>query len=76
NQYNKDILQYQYYVEQALPNAAEIINAAQKGYHTGEISYIEYLFALQTAKDIELKYLQSVQQVNQTVIFIYSLINL
>ncbi|MDR1545084.1 MAG: TolC family protein [Prevotellaceae bacterium] len=76
NQHNKDVLQYQYYVEKALPAASEIINAAQKGYQTGEISYIEYLFALQTAKDIELKYLQSVHQINQTVIFIYSLINI
>ena len=47
----------------------------QLGYKTGEISYVEYLFALQTATDIQLNYLKSIQQVNQSVITIYSFIN-
>ena len=75
NQYQQDFLQYQYYVNQAVPNAKSIVKAAQLGYKTGEISYVEYLFALQTATNIELKYLQSIQQVNQTVVNINSLIN-
>lgn len=75
NQYQQDVQQYQYYLNQAVPNAKKIVQAAQLGYKTGEISYVEYLFALQTATDIELKYLQSIQQVNQTVININSLIN-
>ncbi|MBB4806561.1 cobalt-zinc-cadmium resistance protein CzcA [Chryseobacterium defluvii] len=74
-QYQQDFQQYQYYLNQAVPNAKSIVKAAQLGYRTGEISYVEYLFALQTATDIELKYLQSIQQVNQTVININSLIN-
>ena len=28
----------------ALPNAEKIVKAAQLGYKTGEISYVEYLF--------------------------------
>ncbi|KMQ68208.1 acriflavine resistance protein B [Chryseobacterium sp. FH2] len=75
NQYQQDVQQYHYYLNQAVPNAKSIAKAAQLGYKTGEISYVEYLFALQTATDIELKYLQSIQQVNQTVININSLIN-
>lgn len=75
NQYQQDFVQYQYYLNQAVPNAKNIVKAAQLGYKTGEISYVEYLFALRTATDIELKYLQSIQQVNQTVININSLIN-
>ncbi|MGO4708344.1 CusA/CzcA family heavy metal efflux RND transporter [Chryseobacterium sp. 2TAF14] len=75
NQYQQDIQQYQYYVNQALPNAEKIVKAGQLGYKTGEISYVEYLFALQTATNIQLKYLESVQQVNQSVITINSLIN-
>ena len=75
NQYQQDVQQYQYYLNQAIPNAKSIVKAAQLGYKTGEISYVEYLFALQTATNIELKYLQSIQQVNQTVININSLIN-
>ncbi|AYN00472.1 CusA/CzcA family heavy metal efflux RND transporter [Chryseobacterium sp. 3008163] len=75
SQYQQDLQQYQYYLNQAIPNAKSIVKAAQLGYKTGEISYVEYLFALQTATNIELKYLQSIQQVNQTVVNINSLIN-
>ena len=57
NQYQQDVKQYSYYLKQALPNAKDIVNAAQVGYRTGDISYVEYLYALQTATDIELKYL-------------------
>jgi len=74
-QYWQDVQQYNYYKQQALPNATEIVKAAQLGYKTGDIDYIEYLFALQTATDVELKYLQSIQQINQTVTTINSLLN-
>lgn len=74
-QYEQDIAQYSYFKDQALPNADEIIRAAQIGYKTGDISYVEYLYGLQTTTDIQLKYLQSIQQVNQSVINIHSLIN-
>lgn len=75
HQYQQDIQQFNYFQQEALPNAKEIVSAAQLGYRTGEISYVEYLFALQTATDIELNYLKSIQQVNQSVIQIYSFIN-
>lgn len=75
NQYNQAIQQYQYYKNQALPNATDIIKAAQLGYKTGEIGYVEYLYALQTTTEVQLKYLQAIQQINSTVITINSLIN-
>ena len=75
NQYQQDLQQYRYYRDQALPNAFAIVQAAQLGYKTGEISYVEYLFALQTATDIELQHLQSIQQVNQSVAEIQALIH-
>jgi len=75
SQYQQDIQQYDYYTGQALPNAEKIVKAAQLGYKTGEISYVEYLFALQTATNIQLKYLESIQQVNQSVVTINSIIN-
>ncbi|RMZ61075.1 CusA/CzcA family heavy metal efflux RND transporter [Chryseobacterium nematophagum] len=75
SQYQQDIQQYDYYVNQALPNAEKIVKAAHLGYKTGEISYVEYLFALQTATNIQLKYLESIQQVNQSVVTINSIIN-
>ena len=74
-QYQQDMKQYQYFLKNALPNAKEIISAAQLGYKTGDASYIEYLYALQTATDIHLNYLKSIQQVNQSVINIYAIIN-
>ncbi|QRQ62357.1 CusA/CzcA family heavy metal efflux RND transporter [Sphingobacterium multivorum] len=74
-QYQQDMQQFNYFQQEALPNAKEIVSAAQLGYKTGEISYVEYLFALQTTTDIQLNYLKSIQQVNQSVISIYSLIN-
>jgi cobalt-zinc-cadmium resistance protein CzcA len=74
-QYNQDVQQYNYYLQQALPNAMEIVQSAQLGYRTGDTNYVEYLYALQTATDIELEYLQAIQQVNQTVISINHLIN-
>lgn len=74
-QYRQDVAQYLYYEEQAVPNADKIVKAAQLGYKTGDISYVEYLFALQTATNIQLKYLESIQQVNQSVVLINSIIN-
>jgi cobalt-zinc-cadmium resistance protein CzcA len=74
-QYEQDVKQYNYYKSNALPNAEEIVKSAQLGYRTGDISYVEYLYALQTATDIQLNYLQSIQQINQTVININSIIN-
>jgi len=74
-QYQQDMKQYNYFVKDALPNAKEILSAAQLGYKTGDAGYLEYLYALQTATDIQLNYLKSIQQVNQSVINIYSIIN-
>ena len=74
-QYRQDILQYEYYRTQALPNTDEIVKSAQLGYRTGDISYIEYLYAIQTATDVQLNYLKSIQQINQTIVNINSLIN-
>ena len=75
NQYRQNVKQYEYYVNQAIPNAEKITKAGQLGYKTGEISYVEYLFALQTATNIQLKYLESIQKVNESVIIINSIIN-
>ncbi|WP_166334561.1 CusA/CzcA family heavy metal efflux RND transporter [Sphingobacterium chungjuense] len=73
--YEQSLYQYRYFRDQALPNAEEIISAAQLSYRTGDITYMEYLFSLQTATDVKLNYLKSIQQVNDAVIQIYYLIN-
>jgi len=74
-QYQFNLERYRYFVEQALPNASRIIQAAQLGYKTGEITYVEYLYALQTSTDVELEYLQAIQQLNQSVIDINYLLH-
>ena len=74
-QYEQNVSQFNYFIEQAIPNAEEIINASRLGYSTGDLSYVEYLFAVQTATDTYLNYLKSIQQINESVIVIYSLIN-
>ncbi len=74
-QYQQDLQEFNYYQQQALTYANDIVSSAQLGYRTGDISYVEYLYALQTATDIQLNYLKSIQQVNQSVINIYSIIN-
>jgi cobalt-zinc-cadmium resistance protein CzcA len=67
--------QYNYYKTTALPNADIIISTAKVGFKSGDIGYIEYLQALQTATDVQLSYLQSVNQINQSIININFLTN-
>lgn len=75
NLYTQYLAQFRYFKEQALPNTTEIIRAAKLGYRTGEISYVEYLYALQTTVDVQLNYLNSIKRINEIVILINSLIS-
>lgn len=74
-EYEQQLIQYTYFKEQALPTTKEIINAAKLGYEAGDISNVEYLYSVQTAADTRLNYLKSIQDINNSVINIYSLIN-
>lgn len=74
-QYNQGLSQYNYYKTQALANVATMTNTAETGFNSGELSYIEYLMALQTATDVQMNYLLSINQLNQSVININFLIN-
>ena len=73
--YYQNLAQYNYYKSTALPNAEIIISTAKVGFKSGDIGYIEYLQALQTATDVQLSYLYSVNQINQSIININFLIN-
>jgi cobalt-zinc-cadmium resistance protein CzcA len=73
--YEQDLNQFKYYETQALLNAKDIVTAAQLGYRAGDITYVEYLYALQTATDIQLQYLKVIEKLNQTVVNINYLIN-
>jgi len=74
-QYQQDLEQVHYYEQKALPNARQLVAAAELGYRTGDTGYVEYLFALQTATDIELNYLKSIRQLNHSVINFYVITN-
>ncbi|MBP7238901.1 MAG: CusA/CzcA family heavy metal efflux RND transporter [Saprospiraceae bacterium] len=69
-QYEQDLSQYSYYKSQAMPTANQIIVAAQLSFRKGGMEYMEYSQALQTSSEVELKYLESIHQVNQSVIHI------
>jgi cobalt-zinc-cadmium resistance protein CzcA len=74
-QHEQNLLEHEFYLNQALPNAREIINAVNLSYKTGEISYMEYLYAIQTATDVELRELELIRKINQNIININYIIN-
>ena len=74
-EYQLYVQKYQFYKNEALPEAERIVKANQLGYSAGEISYVEYLYTLQTAVDTRLSYLESIEALNQKVIEIQSLLN-
>ncbi|MBS1763806.1 MAG: CusA/CzcA family heavy metal efflux RND transporter [Bacteroidetes bacterium] len=67
-EYEQQMAQYDFYKTTALQNAETIINTAILSYRSGDIGYMEYLQALQTATDIKLSFLHAINEVNQTVI--------
>jgi len=81
NQYNNAVTQqeqqlqeYMYLKNKAIPNANEMIQVAQAGYRSGDINYIEYLMALQNAGDVHLNYLKKILQLNESIIFINTIL--
>jgi len=74
-QYKQNLDQYNYYKSTVLPNADIIISTAKVSFNSGDISYVEYMQALQIATEVQLNYLQSINQINQSILNIYSLIN-
>jgi cobalt-zinc-cadmium resistance protein CzcA len=74
-EYIVSLSQYNSYRTSSVQFSEAIINTATLGFRSGDIGYIEYANALQTATDVHLKYLQSINQVNQAIIKINLLIN-
>ncbi len=74
-QYNQLIQEYlkfrsslDYYEKNVLPQAELILSNAQKSYALGEISYIEYMTALNQVLNIRTDHLKILQQYNQAII--------
>jgi len=74
-QYEKELRNYErhrkmadYYLDSGLKQADEQIRIAQVSYDLGEIGYLEFIQNMSLALQIKLNYLETVQQVNQSVI--------
>ena len=59
-----------YYETQGKTLSEEIIKTANRTFKEGEIDFFQYIQSLETAKDIQLSYLEQLNQYNQTVITI------
>ena len=70
-QYNEAIL---YYDSQGKKLSEEIIKTAERTLKEGEIDFFQYIQSIETAKDIELTYLNNLNLYNQTIIAINYLI--
>ncbi|ULC59977.1 CusA/CzcA family heavy metal efflux RND transporter [Flaviramulus sp. BrNp1-15] len=70
-QYNEAI---NYYETQGKTLSEEIIKTAERTFKAGEIDFFQYIQSIETAKDIELTYLDNLNKYNQTIIAINYLI--
>ncbi|PNQ75021.1 CusA/CzcA family heavy metal efflux RND transporter [Hanstruepera neustonica] len=59
-----------YYETQGKTLSEEIIKTASRTFKEGEIDFFQYIQSIETAKDIELDYLDNLNKYNQTVIII------
>ncbi|HQS22859.1 MAG: CusA/CzcA family heavy metal efflux RND transporter [Sphingobacteriia bacterium 24-36-13] len=73
-QYNKLQNTLTYYQKQALPQAELIIDNSNKGFKSGDISYIQHLQNLTLAINIQSEYLDNLYRYNQSVISIETLL--
>lgn len=74
--YRMRLKQYEYYKYEAQPTAEEVLRVADRNFRSGEISYLEYLEALETMTEVRLSYLESCYQLSLAVIHIHSLTHL
>ena len=65
---NKYLLQLEWYENQGLKTADELLRFANIGYQAGEIDYMEYINSAKQASTIKTEYLSALKQYNQSVI--------
>ncbi|HNA94600.1 MAG TPA: TolC family protein, partial [Saprospiraceae bacterium] len=73
--YQRNLERLEFFTKTALPNADTMINTATSSFRHGEIGYIEYLQALQSAAEVKLDYLDTIRQLNQNILNINYLLN-
>lgn len=69
-EYTKNKNSLDYYTTSALPNAELILKQSQVAFRKGEIGYAEYLLGIQKATTIQEGYLQTLNDYNQSIIYI------
>lgn len=69
-EFQKNKVALEYYQSSALPNAELILKQAQAGFRGGDIAYTEYLLGLQNAIRIHENYLKTLNDYNQSIIYI------
>ena len=74
-EYKKQITSLNYYNLEGLPLAESLFSVASKSYSAGDISYVEYIQTISQAYAIKAGYLQTLLNLNQSVININYLIN-
>lgn len=67
-EYQKYFAQVNYYENTGLNQAEEILKVSQLSYGKGEIGYVEYIQNITQAVNIKTQHLQSLNELNQTVI--------
>jgi outer membrane protein TolC len=77
SQYQQAVQQFEnnrsslsYYTSSALPNADLILKQSQAAYRAGEINYSEFLLGLRNAIAIKESYLQTLNDYNQSIIYL------
>ena len=61
---------YQNYISGSLVAAEEMTRKAKFAYQDGEIPYIEYLQSIQSSLELQKKYFQSIDELNQSILLI------
>lgn len=74
-----DLKKYQetvdYYENTGKTLSKELTTTASKAFHNGEIDFLQYVQLMENAKNIEINYLQNLNQYNQTVLELNYLTN-
>ncbi len=63
--YDGLLAEHAYYNHTGLPHAATILSTARLAYRQGEINYLEYAAAIQSATDIQLEAIQVIHELRQ-----------
>jgi outer membrane protein TolC len=70
NEMTSNYQSYNYYKNTGLPKAEEIINTAKRFFESGETDYINYLRNISTAYETKLKFVETLNNLNHSIITI------